>query len=88
MSDLRTVMLLLGLMDKNTEIAISQKDNELDDIAVSALAAAASGKETVLKTRMKSYVESVVPLYLSDDFKSHFRLSRQTAEVQMYYNVV
>jgi len=75
---------MLLLMDKNTEIAMLQEDSdELDDIAVSSLAAAASGKETVLKTRIKSYVESVVPLYSSDDFKSHFRLSRQTAEVQI-----
>ena len=62
---------------------LQEDSDELDDIAVSSLAAAASGKETVLKTRIKSYVESVVPLYSSDDFKSHFRLSRQTAEVQI-----
>ena len=29
------------------------------------------------KTRIRGYVEEVVPMYLDDDFRKHFRLTRR-----------
>ena len=61
---------------------VSEEAEELDDLAMLFLMADSSKRAVVPKVRVKLFAEKVVPIYSSDDFKSHFRLSRQTTEVR------
>jgi len=67
-------------MERSALTVVDDLDEELDELTMLSMMVGFRSRATQ-KTRIKFYAESVVPAYSSIDFKSHFRLSRETTEV-------
>lgn len=72
---------LISQRSKMTKLSFFTQTQSLDNDEVLYTTTSFTGK--VLKTAL--YVESVVSKLRDCDFKSHFRLSRQTVEVITYF---
>ena len=73
-------------MERSALTVVDDLDEELDELTMLSMMVGFRSRATQ-KTRIKFYAESVVPAYSSIDFKSHFRLSRETTEVHWWLSL-
>ena len=70
------------MMERNFGFnTVADDAEELDELTILMLMAVSGQRIVVPKACIKLFSEEVLPIYSVDDFKSHFRLSRETTEV-------
>ena len=76
MVDSSPILLALELLD--SEVEISELLDEEDDITLFSVGSSYMHRNL---DRVHDYFEGTIPLYFPDEFKGHFRMTRETCEL-------
>ena len=77
MADSLSILLALELLD-DYEVEISEVLDEDDDITLFSLGSSYMRRNL---NRVRDCFEGTIPLYFPDEFKGHFRMTRETCEL-------
>ena len=77
MADSLSILLALELLD-DYEVEISEVLDEDDDITLFSVGSSYMRRNL---NRVRDYFEGTIPLYFPDEFKGHFRMTRETCEL-------
>ena len=77
MADSSSILLALELLD-DYEVEISEVLDEDDDITLFSVGSSYMRRNL---NRVRDYFEGTIPLYFPDEFKGHFRMTRETCEL-------
>ena len=77
MADSLPILLALELLD-DYEVEISEMLDEDDEIMLFSAGISYMRRDL---NRARDYFESTIPLYFPDEFKGHFRMTRETCEL-------
>ena len=77
MADFLSILLALELLD-DYEVEISEVLDEDNDITLFSVGSSYMRRNL---NRVRDYFEGTIPLYFPDEFKGHFRMTRETCEL-------